>query len=234
MKTLVAEIFPYVSVLVFLVAGTYRVLKWSTLPKRLNWKLYPTPGGILEEGKYILEEWISFGMLFRNQRALWAGSYAFHLSLVVLLVWFLAFSVWGVNVWWLNRAGTGLMFASTTYMLILRVTSRALRSISTAAEYFHLVLFWGLSLCGISLWGQGIASQARAYLLSIVEFSPKDPPAQFPFLAMLLIAEFIIAYMPMSKMFHIASKFFAFHKLRWFNPYEGKERTLSLAQGDGR
>ncbi len=109
MAALVGVVFPYVALVIFVAGFLYRVGVWAKAPKKLNWKLYPVPHGLGAEAAYILGEWISFRMLFRHNRAVWLGSYVFHLSLAALGVWFLLLLV-GPSVPWLVRLGAAALF----------------------------------------------------------------------------------------------------------------------------
>jgi hypothetical protein len=60
----------------------------------------------------------------------------------------------------------------------------------------------------------------RRWVFSLAGFSPSVLPDEPVLIWFVFLVEFFIAYLPFSKMFHVASKYFAFHKSRWFNPYE--------------
>jgi hypothetical protein len=120
MATIVSQVFPYLAILVFLVGAGYRIGVWATSPKKLNWKLYPVPEGLVGEASYIVGEWISFKMLFKNNRAIWLGSYVFHLSLVASAIWFLLLLL-GVSAPWLSRLAAAGLFFSSIYLFVARL-----------------------------------------------------------------------------------------------------------------
>jgi nitrate reductase gamma subunit len=219
MHILIGVVLPYVAVVLFLVGAGYRVMTWTRAPRKLNWKLYPAPHGLVGEGRYILEEWASFKTLFRNNRTVWLGSYLFHLALVGLILWFVLFLM-GVSLSWLVRIGSYVLFGSSIYLVLVRVCMPQVRSMSTAVEYFNLFLFALISFTAVSLLGEGIGSQTRAYFLGLLTFHPVSPPSSNVFLLNLFLLEFALAYLPFGKMFHMASKYFAYHRIRWLNPYE--------------
>jgi nitrate reductase gamma subunit len=225
MNTLIGIIFPYVAVIIFLIGAIYRVINWMRIPNKLNWKLFPTPKGLIGEGMYIVEEWVSFKTLFRNNRRVWLGSYAFHLSIVGLICWLILFLL-GISLPWLVRAGGIVMFCSSIYLILLRIFVPQMRAISHFVEYFNLVLFALISLTGLIVVGEeGLGQQARPYLIGIISLNPVPPPSNTIFLLNLFLIELFVAYFPFSKMFHVASKYFAYHKLRWKNPYEALEKA---------
>lgn len=219
MVTLIGIVLPYVAVVVFVIGVSFRLITWMGAPKVLNWKLYPAPVGMFEEAKYILGEWLSFKMLLRNNRIIWPGSYGFHLALVGLGFWFLFFLL-GLSVPWLLRGGAILMLASCVYLVVIRILIPQMRHVSTFAEFFHLALFLLIGLSGLALLGKGLAHPARDYYLGLLSLRPISPPSDTTFLFNLFLLEFVLAYLPFSKMFHMASKYFTYHKLRWRNPYE--------------
>ena len=219
MGTLVAVILPYVAALLLVAGAVYRVGSWSRAPKKLNWKLYPVPHGITGEAGYILEEWLSFKMLFRHNRAVWLGSYVFHLSLVALAAWFLLLLA-GVGVAWLVRLGAAGLFLASAYLFLLRLWVPQMRLLSSLVEFFNLALFMAISALGWSLMGQGLAGELRSWAVSVLSLRPVALPPEGTLLLFVFLVEFFLAYLPFSKMFHAASKYFAFHKSRWLNPYE--------------
>lgn len=56
--------------------------------------------------------------------------------------------------------------------------------------------------------------------MGLLTLSPAPVPSEGMFLVHLLLWELFLVYLPFSKMFHAASKYFAYHKSRWYNPYE--------------
>lgn len=219
MVTVVSEILPYMAIAIFVLGSAYRILGWARAPKKLNWKLYPVPQGMVGEAAYILEEWISFKMLFRNNRALWLGSYAFHLSLAGIGLWLVLLLV-GLSLPWLVRICTVGILLSSSYLFIARLWIPQIRVLSSPVEFFNLALFIAISALGLSIMGQGLAGQFRSWALGLLSLKPVSLPEDGNLLLCLLLVEFTVAYLPFSKMFHAASKYFAFHKSRWLNPYE--------------
>jgi len=219
MATIVSQVFPYLAILVFLVGAGYRIGVWATSPKKLNWKLYPVPEGLVGEASYIVGEWISFKMLFKNNRAIWLGSYVFHLSLVASAIWFLLLLL-GVNAPWLSRLAAAGLFFSSIYLFAARLWIPQVRAISTPVEFFNLAIFIAMGGLGWSLTGRGLSGEMRRWIFSLAGFSPSVLPDEPVLIWFVFLVEFFVAYLPFSKMFHVASKYFAFHKSRWFNPYE--------------
>lgn len=219
MGNLVGVVLPYVAGLAFVAGILYRVGSWSKAPKKLNWKLYPVPEGLKGEVTYILEEWVSFKMLFRHHRAVWLGSYVFHLSLVALGVWFLLLLL-GATVPWLVRLGAAGLFLASAYLFVVRLWVPQLRLLSSPVEFFNLALFMAMAASGWSLMGRQMGQELRAWAISVLSLKPKALPEEGALIALVFLLEFFLVYLPFSKMFHVASKYFAFHKSRWLNPYE--------------
>lgn len=219
MGTLVGAVLPYVAILFFVAGFLYRLGSWSRAPKKLNWKLYPVPEGLKGEAAYILEEWVSFKMLFRHNRPVWLGSYVFHLSMVALGAWFVLLLL-GASVPWLVRLGTAGLFLSSSYLFLLRLWLPQMRLISSPVEFFNLALFIAIAALGWSLMGQGMGTELRSWAISVLSLKPLALPGEGALIVLVFLLEFFLAYLPFSKMFHAASKYFAFHKSRWLNPYE--------------
>jgi nitrate reductase gamma subunit len=95
-----------------------------------------------------------------------------------------------------------------------------MRVLSSVVEFFNLALFIGIGWALVNLTGEGYGQEARAYFIGLLTLRPGAPPESGAFLVLLLLAEFFLAYLPFSKMFHMASKYFAYHKSRWLNPYQ--------------
>ena len=219
METLIGQVLPYCAVIVFVVGALYRIGNWMRAPKKLNWKLYPVPQGIVGEARYILEEWTSFKTLFRNNRPVWLGSYVFHVALVALVLWFMLF-LFGLSVPWLVSLGAVAMMGSSVYLFAVRLWVPQMRVLSSVVEFFNLALFIGIGWALVSLTGEGYGQEARTYFIGLLSLRASAPPESGAFIVLLLLAEFFLAYLPFSKMFHMASKYFAYHKGRWFNPYQ--------------
>lgn len=219
MGTLVGVVLPYVAVLFFVGGALYRLGGWGKAPKKLNWKLYPVPEGLKGEAAYILEEWVSFKMLFRHNRTVWLGSYVFHMSLVGLAVWFLLLLL-GVTVPWLVRVGAAALFLSSAYLFLVRLWVPQIRLISSPVEFFNLALFMAIAALGWSLMGREMGPELRSWAISVLSLKPRAITGEGALVVLVFLLEFFLAYLPFSKMFHAASKYFAFHKSRWLNPYE--------------
>jgi len=190
METLIGVILPYVAVFLFLLGAIYRVTNWMRTPNKLNWRLYPFPKGLVGETQFIIEEWMSFKMLFRNNRRLWLGSYGFHVALVGLIVWFILF-MFGLYVPLLVKISGYVMLGSCLYLLLIRIFNPQMRSLSTFVEYFNLALFVMISVTGLSIIGEGLGDQARAYFLGLISLNPVSPPPNSMFLLNLFLFLFL-------------------------------------------
>jgi nitrate reductase gamma subunit len=219
METLIGLILPYVSIALFIIGALYRTITWSKAPNVLNWRLYPVPHGVAGEAKYMLEEVLAFKSLIKHNRVVWLGSYVFHLSMVILILWFVLFLM-NLALPWLVRLGAILMLGSCVYLFLVRLLVGPMRHVSTLVEFFNLSIFILFALTGLIFLGQGLDGPARAYYIGLLTLHPVAPPNSLAFLINLLLLEFIVAYLPFSKMFHMASKYFTYHKLKWWRPHE--------------
>lgn len=218
METLIGLILPYVSIALFVIGAMYRTISWSKAPNVLNWRLYPVPHGVVGEAKYMLEEVFAFKSLLKHNRVVWLGSYVFHLSMVILILWFVLVLM-NLSLPWLVRLGAILMLGSCVYLLLVRLLVGPMRHVSTLVEFFNLSIFILFALTGLIFCGQELGGPARAYYIGLLTFHPVTPPHSLAFLINLLVLEFIVAYLPFSKMFHMVSKYFTYHKLKWWRPH---------------
>lgn len=211
----VISVLPYMAVALFLIGTLYKLRFAIIAPRKLKWQLFPLPKNKKEEVEYIVGEWVSFKMLYNNNRALWLGSYLFHYSMLGLAVWIVLLLL-NISLPRLFLVSSILMLSSSVYILALRVFVKNMRAISGFIEYFHIVLFLLIGSACIFAYGFGFEG-LRAYAFSVASLKPSAIPAGW--LVTVLLAEFFIAYLPFSKMYHIVDKYFTFHVMRWQDPY---------------
>jgi len=212
---LLTVILPYLSILLFIMGTAYRFFKWSGAPRHLPWVLYPIPSypGQLQ---YMASEILTFRTLLHYNLKVWVGSYLFHIGLAFFLAWFLTFLAgWPMNI--LGKIGGILILGGATYLFILRLISRSMRTVSSFVEFFNLGIFILFTLTGICVvYGQRVdLVEIRDFFLGLLRFAPKTPPKETSFLILLFIAEGFLVYLPFSKMVHYISKYFSYHRVKW-------------------
>ncbi len=246
---------PYAAVLIFFAGLAVRVIGWgrSAVPFRvpttcgqqrsLPWirsaRLENPSTAAGATGRVLLEA-LTFRSLFRNTRArlradgtlvygpdkwLWAGSLAFHWSLLVILLRHFRFFVEPVPrpVAWLQGLDgffqVGLpeiyltnvvVVAALGYLLLRRWINPRLRYISGAADHLPLLLLLGVATTGILLRyvDKTDIVAVKELAVSLVSFHPAVPQGIGTlFFVHLFLVSVLFAYFPFSKLSHMAGVF---------------------------
>lgn len=113
-------------------------------------------------------------------------------------------------------AGLVLGVFGTAGLLWLRHTDENLKDFSAPITYFNLYLLLALFGVGLAAWWVNDPSfeLARAYVRSLLSFSPMALPHPLMVLEALLFGLFLI-YLPFSRMLHFAAKYFFYHNIMW-------------------
>jgi len=215
---IIGAVLPYVATGIFLVSVLFRIRKWAATPHPLKWSLYPIPEGKGNQAQFMAKEILTFRSVWHNNRALWIGSFPFHLSMALIILWFIVFTanlhpMAGL----LLRGSLVLMSATCVYLLAVRILSPQMRAISSGIELFNLLIFLGMAVMGLALLYsiRPGGPEFRAYFMSLLTFKPVAPPDSPLFLGMLALTEFFLIYFPNSRMLHMVSKYFTFHNINW-------------------
>ena len=213
---LVGLVLPYFALTVFIVSILLRIYRWLTTPHLLKWSLYPMPQNSLGQIGFMLKEILSFKSVFHNNRKLWAGGWIFHIGMALIAFWFVTFILgfhWGT----LLRIGLVILIVMPAYIMLLRTLNRNMRAISSPLEYFNLFIFMATGILGIYMitYARPDPEIVRNYFSGMLSLHPVLPPASSAFLGMLAITEFFLIYFPNSRMLHMVSKYFTFHKVSW-------------------
>ena len=212
----VGLVLPYIAVTVFVVSILLRIQRWLRTPHLLKWSLYPMPQNARGQIGYMLKEILSFKSVFHNNRKLWAGGWIFHIGMALIAFWFVTFMLgfhWGI----LLRIGLAILVVLPAYIMTVRALNKQMRAISSPLEYFNLVIFMMTGILGIYLvtFSRLDPVIVQNYFTGILSLHPAAPPASRAFLAILAITGFFMIYFPNSRMLHMVSKYFTFHKVSW-------------------
>ncbi len=187
---------------------------------------------------------------------LWLGGLAFHAAMLTVVLRHLRFFTepvpWcvmflqdadgfleiGVPVFY---ATTGIYLASLGYLLARRLADPMLRYISLAADYFPLLLLLGIGLSG--LWMRHFTKTdlagIKALTVGLVRLSPSVPDSVSPlFYAHLFLVCVLLAYLPFSKLAHMAGVFLSptrnlantNRRVRHVNPWDHPVKVHSYAE----
>jgi nitrate reductase gamma subunit len=166
-------------------------------------------------------------IVYREQKWLWLGAIAFHWALLVIVLRHLRFFIEPTPL--LARAaaavdgffqvGTPVVYvtdlvvlAALAYLLLRRVLDARLRYISLFSDYVALFLLLGITSTGI--WMRYVSRTdvvaAKQLALALVTFSPAGlASASALFLVHLTLVSALLAYLPFSKLVHMAGVFFS-------------------------
>jgi len=213
---LIELVLPYLAVIIFIISLVIRIKNWASMPHNLKWSLYPMPVTYKEQIKFMLKEILSFKSVFHNNRRLWIGGWIFHIGMALIVLWFLSFLI-GLHTGIILRIGLLILFVLPIYILIVRIANKQMRAISSPIEYFNLSIFIVIAALGFSVIKNPFMHPdvVRQYFIGILLFHPVTFTASPSFLWLLAMVEFFLIYFPNSKMLHMVSKYFAFHKVNW-------------------
>ncbi|HOX26362.1 MAG TPA: respiratory nitrate reductase subunit gamma [Candidatus Krumholzibacteria bacterium] len=186
----------------------------------------------------------------RNNRALWLSSWPFHAGVYLVVIWLVLLLLGGllqaagaaaprallaaIDV--AGFAGLGLGIAGAAGLLWRRVADPALRPYNAPADHANLVA-WLLYLGWTAV--VHVASAGFAPLVAVASAFVTLQPASvaWPVAVEVVLGSLLLAYLPLTRMFHFVAKYFLYHDVRWDdrpNPRGGRlERRLEQAMDFG-
>jgi nitrate reductase gamma subunit len=215
---IIGGILPYVATGIFLLSMLLRIRKWAGTPHPVKWALYPMPEDVGGQVRFMAREILTFRSVWENNRPLWIGSFPFHASMALIVLWFVVFVAdLHPQAGLLLRGSLVLMAVTCLYLLAFRILDSRMRAVTSGIEIFNILVFLGMAVMGLALLcsARPGGPEFRAYFLGLVTFSPVEPPASPLFLGMLALTEFFLIYFPNSRMLHMVSKYFTFHNINW-------------------
>ncbi len=216
----------YLAVFVFLVGILGRIARIAAMPAHVRWELYPIPDGAAGKIRTMLVEIFLLEGVRRHHRALWIWSWLFHLALYLLIAvaalsLAASFSLRAKEaiaplLFAVSFAAFALGIAGAGGLAVLRLISARVRSITSPADLFNLVLLFALFGAGFIYVLIDPASEIVMINQagSLVGLGPAPILHPLAYLHLCLMALFI-AYMPFTHMAHMVLKYFTFHSVRW-------------------
>lgn len=192
----------------------------------------------LREIAFMAEEILLFKKLFVSRRALWLGSWLLHAGLYLGTVFLgllgtgalltllglmpsagagsLLGNLLGTATVAVGACGLGAGLAGTLFLFGLRLGDRGLRDMSDAATFFNLALLAALFGSGLFAWlaADPAFAHSRDHLVSLLQGHPRAVEAPSLALAM-VVGGLFLSYLPFSRMFHFAAKYFFYHRILW-------------------
>jgi len=164
-------------------------------------------------------------LVYTTDLSLWAGAMAMHGALLVILIRHLrlatepvpAFVTFVGKVDGFMEVGLPVLFVTSvlflvglTYLLLRRLWNPQVRYISLVGDYFPLLLMLGIGASG--LWMRHVTkvdvAGVKELVLGMVHFSPTVPAGIHPiFFGHLFLVCVLLAYLPLSKLLHMAGVF---------------------------
>lgn len=230
----------------FLLLSARKFWKYSRMSKHSRFDLYPVPKEGAEKAKYggsyfeepewwnkertisrstenkdIMKEMFLIKKLHDHQHALWWPSFLFHMGIYFLFGWSvlvliggfwhpagMVYFTYGVGVFGFTIATVGVFM-----LLMHRLNDKAARVYTTPAEFFNLLLILLVLTTGIFVWLTYSSPLVVAYGVFTLSLT------QMPILLAihLILLDFMLLYIPVSKMGHYAGKFFSFRSVLWDN-----------------
>lgn len=210
--------------------------------EEVKWYEKTRETSLIAEVVDMLKEILFIKKLFDNQRPFWWLSYSLHLGIYLTMGWFFLlfigaiFSTQILNGLIILSGGLGiiLVMLGSGGLFIKRMVNQELKIYTTGQEYFNLIFLFLVAATGFINW---MADPGFNYghdlMNSMISFTPFSAG---PLLVIhLLLAGFVIIYIPLTKMSHYVGKFFTFHKVMWDNdPFiPGNEIAAKVKEASG-
>jgi len=208
--------------------------------EELDWWKKPREKSLVGELKMMVPEILLLVALREHNPKLWLRSFPFHFGLYLVIACTVLMMVGGVSnallpsllsgdlarLWqWAvvacGATGLTLGLLGAIGLLLRRLTTPALRSFSSAGDYFNLLFFivtFGLALITFVVVDRDFA-QASLLVHNLVTFDLAALPASgasqlLPQVTAALLGV-LVAYIPLTHMSHFIGKYFAYHAIRW-------------------
>jgi len=212
-----------------------RLGKAGSKYQKVNFADQPPHHERLPEIAFMAGEILLFRKAYAGRRDLWFGSLLLHAGLylgIALLALLAAGAILSLMaaeglsaVVILDRLAAAIAplamaagLAGAVYLVALRLVDGGLRAMSDTVTFFNLIFLATLFGVGLAAWSLSdvAAAQARSHLASLLRGRPADVEGGWLAAAMVLFGLFA-AYLPFSRMFHFAAKYFFYHQVLWDN-----------------
>ena len=234
---MIVVIVAYVVAVVFVAGIVTRVFAWAATPVPLKIPTTPAPKTYPGVTVRVAGEVLVFNSLFRADKLLWVGAWAFHIGLVLIILRHLRYFLYPVPDWvmTMQTAGvwTGYLFPlPILYLLARRLTLRRVIYVTTLPDYFVLALLGCIAGTGILMRyvARVYLVDVKAFILGLLTLDPVGPPTNPYFLAHILLVCLLLVYFPFSKLMHAGGVFFSptrnqrndSRRNRYVNPWDSK------------
>jgi nitrate reductase gamma subunit len=221
----VANVLPYITIVVFVGGLIYRIRGWLNLQVPMPLSVtYPQSRG--EQIKNIANEVLFFPALLKDDRNLWLGAWPFHAALAFIIIghlrlfseipdkMLLAIGLSEAGIDTLSAVSGGIVgiviLAALIYLLVRRITQPTVRQMSNVADYFVLLLLIAIVTAGNYMrFAMEIdIVEYRTFIGSIFALSPIPPPDNPVFILHIFLVQMLLIMLPFSKIIHPIGIFF--------------------------
>jgi len=225
LKVLIGVILPYITLIVVVGGMTYRIVKWYKMPSPGKLTLFPAPepGSGLVLG--VLKETFFLRTLFKADKALWSGSWGFHIMLLLIFFGHLRVVRDFPRVWQTLEMGEArvdtmsavlgggagiIILIAVLFLLLRRLVLTRVQDISSPADYLILILLIAVILTGdyIRFFTDFNLKETHTYFASLLTFHPQLPQSSF-FLLHFFLGQILLMCVPFSKIMHFGGVFFS-------------------------
>jgi len=234
---LIVVIVAYLVAAVFVAGLASRIYVWAATPVPLKIPTTPAPKTYQGVAVRMLGEVLVFNSLFRANKLLWVGAWAFHGCFVLIIIRHLRYFLYPVPDWvmFMQTPGiwAGFLFPlPILFLLARRLTLPRVIYVSILPDYFALALLGSIAGTGILMRyvDRVYLVDVKAFILGLLTLNPVSPPASAYFLAHILLVCTLLAYFPFSKLMHAPGIFFSptrnsrnnSRRVRHTNPWDSK------------
>lgn len=213
---MIVVIVAYVVAAIFAAGIATRVYAWAATPVPLKIPTTPAPRTYQGVAFRMAGEVLVFTSLFRADKLLWVGAWAFHAGLVLIIVRHLRYFVYPVPDWimYMQTPGVwaGFLFPLPILLLLARrLLIRQVMYVTTLTDYFALALLGCIAGSGILMRyvAREYLVDVKAFILGLLTLDPVGPPTSPFFLTHILLVSLLLAYFPYSKLMHAPGIFFS-------------------------
>lgn len=215
LTTLYAALF-YVATAVLLVGLARKIFDYARTPAPLKIPTTPAPLTSTGVGLRMAREVLLFESLFRSSKWTWIFGWAFHCSLLLVLLRHLRYfqqPVW-LPVVWVQPFGTyaGLaMVGALGGLWARRFLVDRVRYISTPSDHLMLALLLAIGVTGLGM--RFVAHTdiiaVKAFMLGLMRLKPQPLPTDPALLLHLALVALLMIVFPISKLLHAPGLFFS-------------------------
>lgn len=206
----------YAAGLAFVAGLLWRLGLYLRTP--MPWPAALTPAPRTEAGAVarVAANALVFPSLFRADRALWAGSWLFHGSLLLILLRHLRYFTYPAPTISLALAPValwsgGVFGLAALYLFWRRLALPRPLYLSNLPDYAVLVLLGAVAATGLMLkyWAHVYLVDVKAFVLGLLTLHPVAPPQHPLFLLHFSLVLLLLLYFPFGKLLHAGGLFFS-------------------------